>query len=182
MHLTSRFQLIFCLIMFLTTSSCELFNKNDGCKGNEMEKMVEPVIYLKVDYANLPAPDDIHNPRSMSVGFTFTGSIKKFYCNGNESGGFQINQILLTDDADPSRTGSEIYLKQSYQFKFHNNNDYIRVIGDLEFWYDDRKAFTTLISFAKDVYFKDIKLDVHDFRNYIEIEFGSDNKLIEVVK
>jgi len=168
--------------MFLTTSSCELFNKNDDCKGNEMETMMEPVIHLRVNYANLPAPDDLHNPRSMSVGFHFTGSIKKFYCNGNESGGFQIFQIMLTDDADTDRTGKEVYIRKPYQFKFHNYNDYIRVIGDLEFWYYESRTFTTLISFAKDFYYKDIKLDVHELRNYIELEFGSDNKLVEIVK
>jgi len=79
-----------CLILSISLGSCELFpENNDECEPTKMDEPKEPVVYLKA----LMKLNQELGDSNLLLGdrLVISGSIRKFYCNGDESGVFSFN-------------------------------------------------------------------------------------------
>lgn len=174
-------RIFFYLSIIQTVTSCGLINSDGNCDGNEMKQTEEPVIYLKVNYADLPASDSYYNPRSSNAALVkLKGSIQKIYCDGKESSKFTYGLGFDIEGTDPDHTGRIFDWTEPYQFKFSNKNDLVRVMLDLVFEFKDGTHWETMETYVWDYRFSDLKFDVNSFQYYVEAVFGSDNKLIKV--
>jgi hypothetical protein len=157
--------LILIVLILFGCASCELFSdKNDDCDDTKMEKREEPVIYLK---AIIPFNNEIievHTPEKVII----TGSIRKIYCSGKESGNFSYTPTFFVDDKTFDRYKADFILPQPYQYKFDNTKDKLIVQCHVKVYLEDGLIYES-VPIIQEFFYKDIKFDANELKNFIEI-------------
>lgn len=163
------------IVLSATLSSCELFaDKNDDCDATKMPQTEEPIIYIKTLLKLNKKLGDLYIANSDEV--QITGSIRKIYCNGKESGNFTINGFLYVDEES---SASDLYLAQPYQYKFDNYKDKLILICRVKVFFENGKIYESSEAF-EDYFFEDIEYDANSWKYYIPIMLGDNLQWYEV--
>lgn len=160
--------LTICIILFLSLSGCELLSdNNDDCEATKMDEPQEPIIYLKpLLQLNQELGDSY---LLLGERLNISGSIRKIYCNGDESGVFSFNPTFyLSDDM----TVDDFFLPQPYQYKFNNTRDKLVVISRVKVYFENGNVYESS-EVSREFFYKDIKLDANLMKYYIELDLYS---------
>ena len=162
------------IILFVTFGSCELLTSKNECDATKMEATQEPVVYIKA-LPNLTLKlGDQHMINSDRV--TISGSIRKIYCSGKESGYFTYNTTFYVDD---QMSVDDFWLPQPYQYKFDNTKDKLVVICHAKVYFDNGKIYESS-EYVGDFYYEDILLDANELKYHIDVILSSNLEWYEV--
>lgn len=162
-------------VFSVTLGSCELLtSKNDDCDSTKMDTPQEPVIYIKA----LPDLSLTLGEEAMinSDRITISGSIRKIYCSGKESGNFTYNTTFYVNS---QMSANDFWLPQPYQYKFDNTKDKLVVTCNAKVFFDNGKIYESSECFGE-FYYEDILLDANEFKYHIDIIFGNNLEWYEV--
>lgn len=170
-----RFKLLSVFIILpVIFGSCELLTSKNDCDATKMETMQEPVVYIKaLPNLSLKLGDQymINSDR-----ITISGSIRKFYCSGKESGNFSFNPTFFVD---PQMSVNDFWLPQPYQYKFENTKDKLVVICHAKVYFDNGKIYESS-EFSKEFFYKDILLDANELKYHIDVLLSNNLEWYEV--
>lgn len=171
----SLIPLLVFIVLSATLSSCELFaDKNEDCDATKMPQSQEPIIYIRTLLKLDKKLGDLYIANSEEV--QITGSIRKIYCNGKESGNFSINGFLYVDEES---SAWDLYLAQPYQYKFDNYKDKLILICRVKVFFENGKIYESSEA-HEDYFFEDIQYDANSWKYYISIELGNNLDWYEV--
>ena len=162
------------IILSVTFWSCELLTSKNDCDATKMESTEEPVVYIRAQpKLDLKLGDQyvLYSDR-----ITISGSIRKIYCSGKESGYFTFNPTFFVD---PKMTTDDFWLPQPYQYKFDNTKDKLVVICHAKVYFDNGKIYESS-EYTGEYFFKDIKLDINRLKYYIDVMLASNLEWYEV--
>jgi hypothetical protein len=162
------------IILPVIFGSCELLTSKNDCDATKMESTQEPVVYIKA----LPNLSLTLGDKSMiySDRITISGSIRKIYCSGKESGNFTYNTTFYVDN---QMSVNDFWLPQPYQYKFDNTKDKLVVICHAKVFFDNGKIYESSECFGE-FYYEDILLDANEFKYHIDILLSSNLQWYEV--
>jgi len=156
------------IILLVGLGGCELFpDNNDECEATKMDEPQEPVIYLK---ALMKLNQELGDSYLLlGERLVISGSIRKIYCNGDESGVFSFNPTFyLSEDM----TVDDFFLPQPYQYKFNNTRDKLVVICRINVYFENGKVYEST-EVSREFFFENIKLDANLMKYYIELDLFS---------
>jgi len=162
------------IVLLVTFGSCELLTSKNDCDATKMESTQEPVIYIKA----LPRLDLRLGDQYMinADRLNISGSIRKIYCSGKESGNFTFNPTLFVDN---QMTVNDFWLTQPYQYKFDNTKDKLVVICRAKVYFENGQIYESSEYFG-DFYFEDILLDANKLKYHIDVLLSNNLQWYEV--
>jgi len=162
------------IILSVSSSSCELLTSKNDCDATKMESTQEPVVYIKALpnlTLNLGDQNMINSDR-----ITISGSIRKIYCSGKESGYFTYNPTFYVDD---QMSVNDFWLSQPYQYKFDNTKDKLVVTCHAKVYFANGKIYESS-EYFDDFYYDDILLDANELKYHIDVLLGNNLEWYEV--
>jgi hypothetical protein len=163
-----------CIILAVISGSCELLSSKNDCDATKMESPQEPVVYIKA----LPKLDLLLGGQAMinADRIIFSGSIRKIYCSGKESGNFTYNPTFYVD---AQMSYNDFWFPQPYQYKFDNTKDKLVVVCRAKVYFDNGKIYESSEWFDE-FYYEDILLDINKLKYHIDLLFGLNIEWFEV--
>ena len=153
------------IVLSASLNSCELFNdKNDDCDATKMDKTEEPIIYIKASIPFAPGAIDVYHPEKVTI----SGSIRKIYCSGKESGNFSFNPTFFVSREDFDQNMATFNLPQPYQYKFDNTKDKLIVICRVKIYVEEGFIYESE-EIYKEFFYEDLKFDFDHMKHYVLI-------------
>lgn len=158
------------ILIFIGFTACELVSdKNDDCKDTKMDTLEEPAIILKITF---PYSSDMmmaNKPEEVRI----SGSIRKIYCSGKESGYFTYNPTFVVDETryDRDEHNFVFLIPQIYKYKFENTNDKLIIMFRVKIFQENGRMYESQ-EYTNEFYYKDIKFAESSQEHYIDIIFS----------
>ncbi len=153
------------IVLSVTLGSCELFKEDNDCDATKMDTTEEPIIYIKalINLGQKLGDSYLINSERLVI----SGSIRKIYCSGKESGNFSFNPTFYISQES---TVDDFFLPQPYQYKFSNTKDKLIVICHVKVYFENGNIYESSEAHA-DFYYEDIEYDANRMKYFIEISF-----------
>jgi len=153
------------IVLSAILCSCELLKEDNDCDATKMDAPQEPVIYLKVIIPFPQAMIEYNTPERLLI----TGSIRKIYCSGKESGNFTYNPTIYVSAESFNEDNTGVFvLPQPYQYKFDNTKDKLIVICRVKAYLEGGDIYESE-EIYQEFFYKDIKYNANEMKHYIEI-------------
>jgi hypothetical protein len=130
-----------------------------------MEKQEEPIIYVKSIFyfnANMFNSDNAEK-------VVISGSIRKIYCSGKESGNFSFSPTFFVDENTFEKKEASLTLPQPYQYKFDNTKDKLVLIFHVKIYMVDGTIYESA-EMGGNYFYKDIKFDANLMRYILPVK------------
>ena len=160
----SLIPLLVFIVLSASLSSCELFgDKNDDCDATKMDQTEEPVIYIKVETSFPENAITFYTPEKVII----SGSIRKIYCSGKESGYFTYSPTFFVTRDDFYLTNvSNFVLPQPYQYKFANTMDKLIVMLRVKIYVEEGHIYESE-EISKEFFYKDLMFDFDNMKHSV---------------
>jgi len=162
----SKLHLLFLVFtsLFLLNSTCEKPTEKEECDNTKWEEPIDQILYLYISVPKVFC--DAHNTNLSwnADQMAFSGTIQKFYCGDIASGSFSMNDAFIPKSMTDAELG-KVSVGQAYQFKFENDNDYLRLTGTLTAYFPNDIIWKTK-DFSGKIYHKDLKYDIYSTEHY----------------
>lgn len=172
-------KICFFIITLLTVLGCELFEGNDAeCEKTKWKDVKKTELYLILDSEGSFKKSNTEYLLANANRATATGTIQKYYCSEKKGGYFDFNTTFFPKDIDNQKLKS-IIIGQRYGFDFQNDNDYLSIIWQIKYYFDDNKIFKTKNIINK-IHYDD--LDKNIFGEYSIFLFSNEYEYFEVTE